>query len=124
MTGPATPSNERINIGFRRCLCSAFLFMSLSSVFQAQDRQMQMSTNRTLVLTSYELVDPVGGTSNTSLYSVVFQKNPFIEIRLSSPLAKSSINKHRLRIFCEEIGVFKDERSRQTWTIGKGCRPL
>ena len=85
---------------------------------------MHFSQNRTLVLTSYALTFPVLGASDALAFKVVIQEDPFIEIQLQNPLPESRLIGRRLRFFCEQVGVFKDQRSQNTWTIGKGCKPL
>lgn len=103
--------------------CAVPLFLCLFCMGQAQDNSMKIMRNHTLVVTSYELVDPINDASVTPMYMVVLQKAPFIEIYLQNPVYQTQLSR-RQRFRCREVGVFKDARSRQTWTIGKGCRPL
>ena len=100
------------------------LFLLLFPMLYGQERQMHFSQNRTLVLTSYALTFPVLGASDAPAFKVVIQEDPFIEIQLQNPLPESRLIGRRLRFFCEQVGVFKDQRSQNTWTIGKGCKPL
>jgi hypothetical protein len=108
----------------RTGLCIALLLLSLFPMAQGQDLNMKISHKRTLVLKSSVLVEPADGTSAVPLYTVVLQKDPFVEIHLQTPLSQAQVDPHRLRFFCEEVGVFTDGRSAQSWTIGKGCKPL
>jgi hypothetical protein len=102
--------------------CIALFLLALFPMVHGQDRQMIISNNRTLIVTSYELAGPVDGTPGNRFYSMVLQKNPFIEIHLKAPLSENRLKRNRLQFTCEEVGVFSDGRSRQTWTIGKNCR--
>ena len=85
---------------------------------------MKIMRNRTLVVTSYELVDPTNNVAVAPLYNVVLQKDPYIEIHLQNPVYRTQLNRFRQVFQCREVGVFRDARSKETWTIGKGCRPL
>jgi len=100
------------------------LFLCLFCLAQAQDHSMRIMRNRTLVVTSYELVDPTNNVAVAPLYNVVLQKDPYIEIHLQNPVYRTQLNRFRQVFQCREVGVFRDARSKETWTIGKGCRPL
>jgi len=108
----------------RFSVCKVPLFLCFFCVAQAQDHAMKIMRNRTLVVTSYELVDPINNVAVAPLYNVVLQKDPYIEIHLRNPVYRTQLNRFRQRFQCREVGVFRDARSKETWTIGKGCSPL
>jgi hypothetical protein len=109
---------------FRKDPFVAALILCLWATMQAQDGQMKITRNRTLVLTFYVQAEPVDGPSFVPFYWVVLQKDPFVEIHLQTPVSRSRLNQRRQRFFCQELGVFTDASSRQTWTIGRVCKPL
>lgn len=63
---------------FRKNSIIASLLLCLCAMVQGQNGQMKITRNRTLVLTSYVLAEPVDGPSFVSFYWVVLQKDPFV----------------------------------------------
>jgi hypothetical protein len=89
VTGVPASFKDRIFTRSRPCLRFAVLLLCLSPILQGQDRQMKVSSNRTLVLKSYVLVEPVDGTSAVPLYTIILQKDPFVEIHLQTRFPKA-----------------------------------
>lgn len=123
-TGQTARPDSLIRRRFHKNSIFVSVLLCLCAMVQGQNGQMKITKNRTLVLTSYVLAEPVDGTSFVPLYLVVLQKDPFVEIHLQTPVSQNRLNQRRQRFFCQEVGVFTDATSRQTWTIGKTCKPL
>lgn len=123
-TGTTARRDGVIRRRFRNAPFVAALIFFLCATMQAQDGQMEITRNRTLVLTAYVLAEPVDGPSFVPFYWVILQKDPFVEIHLRTPVSQIRLNQRRQRFFCQEVGVFTEASSKQTWTVGKGCKPL
>ena len=104
-----------------RFLCAASLLVGMLPL-AAQSREFRIYKNRSVVLKSDELSEVTSSPADVSLYRVLVQKMPYIEIHLEQAVPADNIGKGPLRARCAEVGIFKDRISRQTWTIGKGCR--
>jgi hypothetical protein len=85
-------------------------------------QQMQIEKDQLLVL---NLGDPVGILEQfrgTRAYRSLIQEKPFIEVELIQPLLAQKVRRGRMIFACGEVGVYTDESTGQTWTIGKKCR--
>jgi hypothetical protein len=74
VTGVPASFKDRIFTRSRPCLRFAVLLLCLSPILQGQDRQMKVSSNR---------------TSAVPLYTIILQKDPFVEIHLQTRFPKA-----------------------------------
>jgi hypothetical protein len=58
----------------------------------------------------------------TPAYRFLIQDDPFIEVQFIQPLPARKVHRGRMTFSCEEIGVYTEGSTHQTWTIGKRCK--